>query len=86
MIKERAIETIEKFPVDPDGHIIYLVYNEDMIRATESLIIEVHGEQYFNDNVFVTAFGSFLPDHLEGKRCILYFDPALNDYIGNGYN
>lgn len=86
MIKERAVETIEKFPVDPDGHIIYLVYNEDMIRATESLIIEVHGEQYFNDNVYVAAFGSVLPDHLEGKRCILYFDPALHDYTGNGYN
>lgn len=86
MIKERAVETIEKFPANPDGHIVYLVYNDDMIRATEDLICEIHGKQYFKDNVTVASVGGILPDFLEAKRCILYFDPALHDYNGNGYN
>ena len=86
MIKDRAIETIEKFPVDPDAHIIYIVYNNDMVRATEDLIREVHGKQYFNENVTVSPIGGTLPNFLDGKRCMMYFDPALHSYIGNGQN
>lgn len=86
MIKERAIETIEKFPVDPDAHIIYMVYNPDMVSATEDLIREVHGKEYFNNNVTVSAIGGTLPDFLNGKRCMMYFDPTLHSYIGNGRN
>ena len=86
MITERAIETIEKFPVEPDAHIIYMVYNNDMVRATEDLIREVHGKEYFNDNVTVSPIGGTLPAFLNGKRSMMYFDPSLHNYIGNGHN
>lgn len=86
MSLERSIETIEKFPVDPDGHIVYIVYNEDMVNASESLITEVHGQEYFDKHVNVSFIGGKLPDEIEGKRCLLYFDPAVHNYIGNGQN
>jgi hypothetical protein len=86
MITERAIETIEKFPVNPDAHIIYMVYNNDLVSATEDLICEVHGKEYFNDNVTVSPIGGKFPDFLDGKRLMMYFDPSLHNYIGNGQN
>jgi hypothetical protein len=86
MIKDRAIETIEKFPVEPDAHIIYVVYNNDMVRASEDLICEVHGKEYLNDNVTVSPIGGTLPAFLDRKRCMMYFDPSLHSYIGNGQN
>lgn len=86
MIIDRAIETIEKFPVNPDAHIIYMVYNNDMVGTTEDLIREVHGKDYFNENVTVSHIGGRLPDFLEGKRCMMYFDPSLHSHIGNGQN
>ena len=86
MTIERAIETIEKFPVDPDAQIIYVVYNTDMVQAAESLISEIHGKNYLKEYVYVIAQGSALPEELEDKTCTIYFDPALHDYKGNGYN
>lgn len=86
MITERSIETIEKFPVDPDAHIIYVVYNKDMVHASENMIIHMHGKDYFDKHVNVTFIGGKIPDKLSGKRCIMYFDPAVHAYNGNGYN
>jgi hypothetical protein len=86
MITDRSIETIEKFPVDPDGHILYIVYNKDMVRAAEELISEVHGKDYFDNFVSVTPIGGTLKPSLEGKRCMVYFDPMFHAHNGNGYN
>lgn len=82
----RSIETIKKFPINPDGHVVYVVYNEDVVRATEILITELHGQKYFDNHVDVTFIGGSIPEKLAGKRCILYFDPAVHEYNGNGYN
>jgi hypothetical protein len=86
MIKDRFKKNIEKFPIKPTAHIVYIVYNNNMIRAIEDLICEIHGKKYFNDNVTISTLGRSLPTSLKGKRCIVYFDPLLYSHIGNGYN
>lgn len=83
MSTERSIEAIEKFPADPQAKIVYVVYNRDMVRATESLIAEVHGKQYRDEHVRVVPMGNNLSF---AEPCSIYFDPALHDYKGNGYN
>ena len=86
MIKERAIEIIEKFPAKPTNNIIYVVYNDDMIRASEELIAEVHGMEYMQKYVLVTSNTNLPKEKFAASNCTIYFDPSLHDYNGNGYN
>lgn len=83
---ERSIGIIQKFPVKPDRHIIYVVYSEDMVKSIEDLISDVHGKYYFDNYVSVTSTDGTPLKSLAGKGCMMYFDPMVHAYNGNGYN
>ena len=88
MTKERAIEIIQRFPTTPPENscVVYVVYNNDMVEAAKNLIAEVLGKEYLAKHVHVTADVRTLPFELSSKMRIVYSDPALYDYNGNGYN
>lgn len=83
---ERAVQIVKKFPAEPEAKIVYMVYNRDMVEASEILIAQIHGREYLDKYVSVTPWG-YIPKNVdEGSTCIIYYDPNLHDYNGNGYN
>jgi hypothetical protein len=90
MTLENSIQTIEKFPVDTEAYIVYVVYNEDMVSGTESLISEVHGRDYTDKYVTVVAMNDNWSERVPVKssdaEVRMYFDPTVFKYRGNGYN
>lgn len=67
-------------PSNPEKHIYWVVYNEDMVKFTEDRIKELRGDDFMT-NITVVAKGEPTKDRSNGS---LYFDPLLMDYIGNG--
>lgn len=76
--QEAAIKTL---PANPSRHIFWIVYNHDMIKHTEELIISIKGSEYFKEHITVVAKSDPTKDRTRG---IVYFDPNLLDLLGNG--
>lgn len=75
--QEAAIKCL---PDNPNKHIYWIVYNEDMVKYTESLIEKIRGSDYMN-NITVVAKNDPSKDRTTGT---VYFDPTLMDLMGNG--
>lgn len=87
----QSIKTIEKFPADPQAQIVYYVYEKNMIAATESLIAEVHGQEYLDKYVTVTAIGDGIPvaikeAYTNAASIAAYFDPLVFTYKNSWTN
>lgn len=86
-----SISTIEKFPADPESNIVYYVYEKNMVEATESLIAEIHGQEYLDKYVSVVAISDGLPEALKGiylnaNTLSTYFDPLVFKYKNSWNN
>lgn len=84
-------KTIEKFPSDPKAQIIYYVYEKNMVKATESLIAEIHGQDYLDKYVTVSAIGDGVPvelknAYLSANEFHTYFDPLVFKYKNSWNN
>lgn len=77
----KVYNAIKNLPENPSKRIYWIVYNNDMIEHTESLISELKGEDYLNKFVTVVAKSDPSKDRTKGS---VYFDPGLLDLIGNG--
>ena len=69
---------IKSLPDHPKKKILWIVYNEDMVKYTEKLIAEIKGESYMQYISVVSRQQS------SKKQGTVYFDPLLMDHIGNG--
>lgn len=72
---------IERLPQNPDRHIYWIVYNQDMVKYTEDMIAEVKGREYLNQHVTVVAKTDPSKERTTGT---VYFDPGLMDLLSNG--
>lgn len=87
----QSVKTIEKFPADPQAQIVYYVYEKNMIEAAESLIVEVHGREYLDKYVTVSAIGDGIPVALKeaytnATSIAAYFDPLIFTYRNSWNN
>lgn len=72
---------IERLPKSPEKHIYWIVYNRDMIKYTEDMIVSIKGQEYLDN--YVTVVEKTDPSQ-ERTRGTVYFDPGLMDLLGNG--
>lgn len=77
----KTIQAINSLPDNPVKKIYWIVYNEDMVKYTQDLIIQVKGEEYFHKYVRVVPKGDSSKRRSKGT---VYFDPNLMDLISNG--
>lgn len=75
----KHVAMINGLPKQPDGPIIWIVYNEDMVGYVQNLISDIKGKDYLDE--FVTVVPRSSSSKYNGK---IYFDPMLMDHIGNG--
>lgn len=75
---EKAINLINRLPIEPPKQIIWIVYNDDLIDSAKALIQEIRGPEYMQYVTVVSKSNSY---RLNGA---IYFDPSLYDLIGNG--
>ena len=75
---ERAVQGL---PKNPAKHIYWIVYNQDMIEYTKSIVAKIKGQDYLDKYVTVVAKGDSTKDRVNGS---VYFDPNLLDLLGNG--
>jgi hypothetical protein len=75
---DRHYYTIRSLPENPPKTILWIVYNEDMVEYTRSLIAEIKGEDYMK-------YVNVVPKGRAYKESgTIYFDPMLMDHISNG--
>lgn len=87
MVNNASIENIRNLPDNPTKRIVWVVYNANMISMTESTIISIKGQEYFDKYVTVVASQQGRIDIEEQDvGAHIYFDPHLHSLIGNGYN
>jgi hypothetical protein len=77
----KHFQAISHLPDNPRKRIYWIVYNSDMIKYVETLIKEIKGQEYLDNNVTVVSKSD--PSHDRAKGTI-YFDPSLLDLLGNG--
>lgn len=73
-------QAILGLPANPTKHIFWIVYNQDMVEYTTSLIERLRGKE-FSSHVTVVAKADPSKERTKGH---VYFDPALMELIGNG--
>lgn len=89
-----STDIINSFPENPISKIFYYVYNKDMIPAAIKHIIELRGQDYFDEYVLIKSIdestdtirlstSSIIGDSLP---LLIYFDPNVFNYKSNGYN
>ena len=76
----KQANAIHNLPTEPKKHIYWIVYNQDMVKYTESLIEQIKGKEYMQ---FITVVAKNDPSK-ERATGSVYFDPTLMDLIGNG--
>lgn len=74
----RQRQAILSLPEDNDKPIIWIVYNNDMVKGTMRLIAELRGEEFLSKIKVVSKMNS---SRYNGR---IYFDPVLLDLLGNG--
>lgn len=74
-------QAITNLPEHPRKRIFWIVYNHDMIKYTEDMIVEIKGQEYLDNYVSVVARTDPTKDRTKGS---IYFDPGLLDLLGNG--
>ena len=78
-IYERQKRAILSLPESMDGKpIVWIVYNNDMVKGTMMLIAELRGEEFLSKIKVVSKMNS---SRYNGR---IYFDPVLLDLLGNG--
>jgi hypothetical protein len=76
---ERQREAILRLPDDDGKQIVWIVYNNDMVKGTMRLIEELRGEEFLRKVKVVSRMNS---SKYNGR---IHFDPTLHDLLGNGY-
>jgi len=71
-------ELIRKMPNTPKQKILFVVYNEDMIKEAEQMIATIHSREYLWDHVTVTSFDK--PFDRKGQDYSVYIDPMVFKY------
>lgn len=77
----KVYQAITSLPNTPRKRIFWVVYNHDMIKYTEDMIVEIKGRDYLEKYVTVVAKSDPSQDRTRGS---VYFDPGLLDLLGNG--
>mgnify|MGYP006298966827 CR=1 FL=1 len=77
--------------IDPKSQIVYYVYEKNMVEATESLIAEIHGQEYLDRYVTVAAIGDGVPvevkdAYINASSFSAYFDPLVFKYKNSWNN
>lgn len=62
----------------PEKPVMFIVYNEDMVKGTEDMINELRGPEFMK---YVTVVAKGNTTRRDGP---IYFDPWLYDLLGNG--
>lgn len=73
-----STELIKKFPVEPTQPILFVVYNETMVKEAEFLIGAIHGPQYLEEHVTVVPFDR--PFDKGANNYMVYIDPTVFKY------
>lgn len=73
-----STELIRKFPTEPEKPILYVVYNEDMIMDTATLISTIHGADYLVDHVCIVPLATKVEDH---TKYDVYIDSTVYKYM-----
>lgn len=74
-------QAITNLPANPRKRIFWIVYNRDMIKYTEDMIVDIKGREYLEKYVTVVSKNDPSNDRTKGS---IYFDPGLLDLLGNG--
>lgn len=78
-IYERQKRAILSLPESLEGkRIVWIVYNNDMVKGTMKLIAQLRGEEFLKK---VTVVSKMESSRHNGR---IYFDPVLLDLLGNG--
>ena len=77
----KVYNAIQRLPETPHKHIYWIVYNRDMIKYTEDMIVSIKGQEYLDNYVTVVDKTDPSKDRTTG---MVYFDPGLMDLLGNG--
>jgi len=77
----KVYEAICRLPRTPTKRIYWIVYNDDMIEYTKTMISDIKGKEYLDNYVTVV---SKTDDSRERSKGAIYFDPGLLDLLGNG--
>jgi hypothetical protein len=76
---ERQRKAILSLPDSIEGKsILWIVYNNDMVKGTMKLIAQLRGEEFLKNVKVVSRMDS---SKYNGR---IYFDPVLLDLLGNG--
>lgn len=71
-------ELIRKFPRSPQQPILFIVYNEAMVKEATQLIATIHGREYLFDHVTIASFEE--PFDRRGVNYSVYIDPMVFKY------
>lgn len=77
---DKVVAAIQNMPTTPKSKICWIVYNDDMVEYTKTMISDIKGKEYLDKYVIVVAKGALAPK----VPHTVYFDPGLQDLIGNG--
>ena len=77
-----STELIQKMPNKPKAPILYVVYNEAMMREAEALIGTIHGPEYL-ENVKVIPFDHKIKNY---RDYMIYIDPIVYTYKNSWNN
>lgn len=81
-----TIDIIRRFPEQPEKHIIFVVYNQDMVGKTELMVANALGREYLDKYVTVTAQRTDGEPISSRDGALIYHDPKMFRYMQNGYN
>jgi len=86
-ISEEMQQIIDQLPENPQLPILYVVYNDDMIKHAVMAIIASRGLEYFDTYVTVRAANTDTTNYMrEYPLQLVYIDPTVFKYANNGYN
>lgn len=76
-------EMIRRFPEAPEHPILFVVYNDDMVAGTKTLIDIIHGSDYCDRYCTVVSLNTKVDDH---SMYDVYIDPTVYTYMHSWNN